>query len=163
MTTRSTAFMIPIPWDPWEASRIANTSTHSPVWRLPPGARAALSYRYRKTQGLEKTCQERIHQAAVPALSAAIRKNSIRDPEDVRLRDSKKVPDTFWLVSDGFCERLISHLGRYTSVGLRAWVPGVRTTRDAPTAATALGLAHMKDRPPRIGIAHSINQRVSFQ
>ena len=29
----------------------------------------------------------------------------------------KKAPDTFWLVSDGFCERRISLLGRYTSGG----------------------------------------------
>lgn len=28
-----------------------------------------------------------------------------------------KVPDTFWLVSNGFCERLISLLGRYTGAG----------------------------------------------
>jgi len=48
------------------------------VWRLPPGARTTLSYRYGKIQGLEKTCQARIHQAAVPALSETVRKNSIR-------------------------------------------------------------------------------------
>ncbi len=47
--------------------------------------------------------------------------------------------------------------------GLRAWVPGVQTTRDASTTATVSGLTPLMDRSPRIGIVHSANQRVSSQ
>jgi hypothetical protein len=72
-----------------------------------------------------------------------------------------KVPDTFWLVSDGFCERPISLLGRYTSAGATCMVPGVRPTRDAPTTTAASGLTRLMDRSPRIGIVHLENQRVS--
>ena len=50
-------------------------------------------------------------------LWGAARRSGRQPRRNPRGTQPNRVPDTSWLVSDGFCERRISLLGRYTSAG----------------------------------------------
>jgi hypothetical protein len=67
------------------------------------------AFRVPRGRGL---CQDRQATAAADAVGEP--REAWREEADA---GQKKVPDTFWLVSDGFCEKLISLFGRYASAG----------------------------------------------